>query len=53
MVTSVLLSKPELRHLLHLLDDDAETGHYYGNRDQYYARAATLAKKLEDAACDR
>lgn len=49
MQRAVVLTLAELRHLLHLIDDDAETGHYYGNRDLYYARSAAMAKKLEDA----
>ena len=41
----VILTEPQINHLLTLLQDAGREGSYYGNRDQYWKRheAITLA----------
>ena len=42
----VSLTDPEIGHLLDLLGERYRSGHYYGNREQYYARNSRLMDKL-------
>ena len=45
-MNEIRLSPAERRHLLDLLHENAASGEYFGNREQYYARTRRLIDKL-------
>jgi hypothetical protein len=49
MSASVVMTRAELNHLLHLLGRAEEEGAYYGPPDEYWKRAARLDDKLTKA----
>jgi len=44
----VKLTESEIGHIQNLLWEAQERGDYYGNKEQYWARNARIARKLED-----
>lgn len=43
---TVTLTTAQMAHLINLLQERAEDGSYYGNREQYYARTQSLIELL-------
>lgn len=50
---TIVLTIPEVRHLLTLLADAAERGDYYGNRTQYWRRHQRIVDKVAHALEDQ
>jgi len=46
---TVQFSLPELRDLLSHVRDNRDSGVYWGNQEQFYARQQRIIEKLEEA----
>ena len=40
------LTKQEIQYLIELIEDNESGGDYYGNKEQYWARVASVKEKL-------